>query len=77
MRSLEKCVREQSFLMYHPCGTCKMGTDESAVVDQSLKVRGTERLWVADASVFPTLPAGNINATSIMVGEKAADLIQA
>ena len=74
---LEKCVREQSFLMYHPCGTCKMGIDERAVVDPTLKVRGTERLWVADASIFPTVPAGNINATSIMVGEKAADLILA
>ncbi len=74
--ALRECVREHSFLMYHPCGTCKMGIDERAVVDPSLKVRGTERLWVADASVFPTVPAGNINATSIMVGEKAADLIQ-
>ena len=72
---LQRLVREQSFLMYHPCGTCKMGTDAAAVVDSSLKVRGVEQLWVADASVFPTIPAGNINATSIMVGEKAADLI--
>jgi choline dehydrogenase len=75
--ALEDCVREHSFLMYHPCGTCKMGTDKQAVVDPSLKVHGAERLWVADASVFPTVPAGNINATSIMVGEKAADLILA
>lgn len=74
---MERCVREQSFLMYHPCGTCKMGSGAQAVVDASLRVRGTEHLWVADASVFPTIPAGNINATSIMVGEKAADLILA
>ncbi len=74
---LERAVRNQSFLMYHPCGTCAMGVDDKAVVDPELKVRGIDRLWVADASIFPTIPAGNINATTIMVGEKAADLIAA
>lgn len=73
---LEDCIRRQSFLMYHPCGTCKMGIDDTAVVDPRLRVHGIDKLWVADASVFPTVPAGNINATSIMVGEKAADLIR-
>nr|XP_061804787.1 choline dehydrogenase, mitochondrial-like [Nerophis lumbriciformis] len=75
--ALEQCIREQSFLMYHPCGTCAMGTGPEAVVDAQLKVHGVQGLWVADASVFPTIPAGNINASSIMVGEKAADLILA
>lgn len=74
--ALENCIREQSFLMYHPCGTCKMGNDDAAVVDSTLRVRDIQGLWVADASIFPTIPAGNINATCIMVGEKAADLIR-
>ena len=75
--ALDRCIREQSFLMYHPCGSCRMGTDDAAVVDPALRVRGVSSLWVADASIFPTIPAGNINATAIMVGEKAADLIAA
>lgn len=72
---LDRCIREQSFLMYHPCGSCAMGSDDAAVVDAKLRVHGVANLWVADASIFPTIPAGNINATAIMVGEKAADLI--
>ena len=72
---LEAFIRANAGLMFHPCGTCKMGSDDSAVVDARLRVRGVERLWVADASIFPTLPAGNINATCIMVGEKAASMI--
>jgi choline dehydrogenase len=74
---LKDCIRQQSFLMYHPCGTCSMGTHLDAVVDPQLRVNGISGLWVADASVFPTVPAGNINATCVMVGEKAADLIRA
>ena len=54
-----------------------MGNDNGAVVDSKLKVRGMENLWIADASIMPTLPAGNINATCIMIGEKAADLVRA
>ena len=75
--ALERYIRGSSGLMYHPCGTCKMGHDELAVVDPRLRVRGLEGLWVADASIFPTIPAGNINATCIMVGEKSAALIAA
>jgi choline dehydrogenase len=60
----------------HPCGTCKMGNDSMAVVDDKLRVRGVEGLRVADASIMPTIPGGHINAPTIMIGEKAADLVR-
>ena len=69
-------VRDNGILMYHPSGTCKMGPGEDAVVDHRLRVKGVEGLWVADASIIPAIPAGNINATCIMIGEKAADMIR-
>jgi len=72
----EKHIREHSGLMFHPSGTCKMGRGPLAVVDDRLRVRGVDGLWIADASVMPTIPAGNINASCIMIGEKAADLIR-
>jgi choline dehydrogenase len=67
-----KTVAETTF---HPVGTCKMGTDPMAVVDAGLRVHGIEGLRVADASIMPTLTSGNTNAPSIMIGEKAADMV--
>jgi choline dehydrogenase len=68
-------VRNNAETTYHPVGTCKMGSDPMAVVDDQLRVHGIGRLRVADASIMPTLTSGNTNAPSIMIGEKCAAMI--
>jgi len=74
--AIDAHIRATAVTAHHPCGTCRMGTDDMAVVDGELRVRGTERLRVVDASVFPDLVGGNINAPVVMIAEKAADLIR-
>ena len=69
-------IRATANTVYHPVGTCKMGSDSHAVVDDRLRVRGVDGLMVADASVMPLLVSGNTNAAAIMIGEKAADLVE-
>jgi len=73
---LEQAIRAQAEHRHHACGTCRMGTDALAVVDAQLRVIGVENLRVADASIMPEDPSGNTNVPTMMIGEKAADLIK-
>ncbi|MEO7128453.1 MAG: GMC family oxidoreductase N-terminal domain-containing protein, partial [Rhodoferax sp.] len=74
--AIERYMRERADTIYHPVGTCRMGSDEAAVLDPQLRVRGVSGLRVIDASVMPTLMGGNTNAPTIMIAEKGADLLR-
>jgi len=71
--ALDAFIRAHAESAYHPCGTCRMGSDRGAVVNPEGKVNGVDNLWVADASVFPHLTNGNLNAPTIMLAEKMSD----
>ena len=73
---LNNFIRSKGDTAYHPSCTCKMGNDDMSVVDQNLKVYGVEKLRVVDASIMPNIVSGNLNATTVMIAEKASDLIQ-
>jgi choline dehydrogenase-like flavoprotein len=75
--ALERLIRARADTIYHPVGTARMGSDEGAVCDPQLRVRGVEGLYVADASVMPRLIGGNTNAPSIMIGERCAAFVRA
>jgi choline dehydrogenase len=70
-------MEREGHCAFHPAGSCKMGHDEMAVVDERLRVRGVQRLRVVDASIMPTVTSGNTNAPTVMIGEKGADMIRA
>jgi choline dehydrogenase len=74
--ALDAFVRAHAESAYHPCGTCRMGSDAGAVVDPQGRVNGVENLWIADSSVFPHLTNGNLNAPTIMLAEKIADHVR-
>ncbi|MCO7223266.1 choline dehydrogenase [Pleionea sp. CnH1-48] len=74
-QEIDEFVRQSVESAYHPSCSCKMGKDKDSVVDENTKVHGIEGLRVVDSSIFPTIPNGNLNAPTIMVAERAADLI--
>ena len=74
-RDLDTFIRQHVVSSYHPCGTCRMGQDPMSVVDPRCRVHGVEGLRVADASIMPLIPSCNLNCPTLMIGEKAADLI--
>jgi len=75
-REIEAFIRNEGWGIWHPVGTCRMGQDPLAVVDPELKVHGIQGLRVADASIMPLVTSGNTNAPTIMIGEKAAEMVR-
>ena len=73
---IDAFVRQTMESTYHPCGTCRMGEDAMAAVDSELRVRGLDGLRVVNSSVFPSEPNANLNAPTIMLAERAADMIR-
>jgi choline dehydrogenase len=73
--TVETSLRHFAQTLYHPVGTCRMGNDDDAVVDAELRVRGVRGLRVVDASVIPTIPRGHTHAPTVVLAERAADLI--
>jgi len=73
--AIDAYVRETLNTVFHPTSTCRMGVDDRAVVDSELKVRGIEGLRIVDASIMPDIVGGNLNATVVMIAEKAVDAI--
>jgi len=73
--ALDDAIRAQARTIFHPAGTCRMGSDGEAVVDTQLRVRGIEGLRVADCSVMPALISGNTNAPTLMIADRCADAI--
>jgi choline dehydrogenase len=72
----EANIRATAGTVFHPCGTARMGSDDRAVLDPELRVRGVQGLRVADASVFPSIPSPNIQPAALMVGERCAEFIR-
>ena len=72
---LNEYIRSKAETAYHPCGTLKMGVDKMAVVDENLKIHGLQNIRVVDASVMPEIPSANLNAPTLMIAEKASDII--
>ena len=72
---LNEYIRSKAETAYHPCGTLKMGIDNMSVVDENLKIKGLNNIRVVDASVMPEIPSANLNAPTLMIAERASDII--